>query len=144
MRRRVIIPCYHFFLFLPHDRNLIRYRINKLYPSAVTGGPVTACRCPLNRTFVLRLSRLNRFSNASPKPSSICACTSLSVSEPSEVRLLIASVCFRKKSSGDFPVVWCTHVLSSSTSFPYGKIVSHFGRFVNGEFLAAILVFCKQ
>ena len=139
MRRRVIIPCYHFFLFLPHDRNLIRYRINKLYPSAVTGGPVTACRCPLKGTLVF-----------SPKPGqqclseAICACTSLSVSEPSEVRLLIASVCFRKKSSGDFPVVWCTHVLSSSTSFPYGKIVSHFGRFVNGEFLAAILVFCKQ
>ena len=40
-----------------------------------------------------------------------------------------------KKSSGDFPVVWCTHVLSSSTSFPYGKIVTHFQWFVNGEIL---------
>ena len=39
-----------------------------------------------------------------------------------------------KKSSGDFPVVWCTHVLSSSMSFPYGKIVTHFRWFVNGEF----------
>ena len=39
-----------------------------------------------------------------------------------------------KKFSGDFPVVWCTHVLSSSTSFPYGKIVTHFLWFVNGEF----------
>ena len=131
-------------LFVPASRQKPHQVQQALYPSAITGGPVTACRCPLNRTFALRLSRLNRFSNASPKPSSICACTSLSVSEPSEVRLLIASVCFRKKSSGDFPVVWCTHVLSSSTSFPYGKIVSHFGRFVNGEFLAAILVFCKQ
>ena len=61
MRRRVIIPCYHFFLFLPHDRNLIRYRINKLYPSAVTGGPVTACRCPLKGTLVF-----------SPKPGQQC------------------------------------------------------------------------
>ena len=26
-----------------------------------------------------------------------------------------------KKFSGDFPVVRCTHVLSSSMSFPYGK-----------------------
>lgn len=52
-----------------------------LYPSAITGGPVTACRCPLNGTFKFHLLRLNRFSNASPKPSSICACTSLSVSE---------------------------------------------------------------
>ena len=41
-----------------------------------------------------------------------------------------------KKSSGDFPVVWCTHVLSSSTSFPYGKIVTHFRWFVNGEFIS--------
>ena len=41
-----------------------------------------------------------------------------------------------KKSSGDFPVVWCTHVLSSSTSFPYGKIVTHFRCFVNGEFIS--------
>ena len=39
-----------------------------------------------------------------------------------------------KKSSGDFPVVRCTHVLSSSMSFPYGKIVTHFRWFVNGEF----------
>ena len=145
MRRRVIIPCYHFFLFLPHDRNLIRYRINKLYPSAVTGGPVTACRGPLNRTFALRLSRLNRFSNASPKPSSICACTSLSVSELLHKVNLYHSLCRRsmtstasqptsKKFSGDFPVVRCTHVLSSSMSFPYGKIVTHFRWFVNGEF----------
>ena len=31
-------------------------------------------------------------------------------------------------------VVRCTHVLSSSMSFPYGKIVTHFRWFVNGEF----------
>ena len=42
-----------------------------------------------------------------------------------------------KKSSGDFPVVRCTHVLSSSTSFPYGKIVTHFRWFVNGELLCS-------
>ena len=103
------------------------------------------CRCPLNRTFALRLSRLNRFSNASPKPSSICACTSLSVSELLHKVNLYHSLCRRsmtstasqpasKKSSGDFPVVRCTHVLSSSMSFPYGKIVTHFRWFVNGEF----------
>ena len=88
-----------------------------LYPSAITGGPVTACRCPLNRTFALRLSRLNRFSNTSPKPSSICACTSLSVSELLHKVNLYHSLCRRsmtstasqpasKKSSGDFPVVY--------------------------------------
>ena len=103
-----------------------------LYPSAITGGPVTACRCPLNQTFALRLSRSNRFSNASPKPSSICACTSLSVSELLHKVNLYHSLCRRsmtstasqpasEKSSGDFPVVRCTHVLSSSMSFPYGK-----------------------
>ena len=113
-----------------------------LYPSAITGGPVTACRCPLNRIFALRSSRLNRFSNASPKPSSICACTSLSVSELLHKVNLYHSLCRRsmtstasqpasKKSSGDFPVVRCTHVLSSSMSFPYGKIVTHFRWFVN-------------
>ena len=96
-------------LFVPASRQKPHQVQQTLYPSAITGGPVTACRCPLNRTFALRLSRLNRFSNASPKPSSICACTSLSVR--------------------------CTHVLSSSMSFPYGKIVTHFRWFVNGEIL---------
>ena len=103
------------------------------------------CRSPLNGIFTFRLSRSNRFSNASPKPSSICACTSLSVSELLHKVNLYHSLCRRsmtstasqpasKKSSGDFPVVRCTHVLSSSMSFPYGKIVTHFRWFVNGEF----------
>ena len=70
-----------------------------LYPSAITGGPVTACRCPLNRTFALRLSRLNRFSNASPKPSSICACTSLSVSELLHKVNFYHSLCRRSMTS---------------------------------------------
>ena len=61
MRRRVIIPCYHFFLFLSRGRNLIRYRNYTLYPSAVTGGPVTAYRCPLNGTLII-----------SPKPGQQC------------------------------------------------------------------------
>ena len=75
----------------------------------------------------------------------ICACTSLSVSELLHKVNLYHSLCRRsmtstasqpasKKSSGDFPVVRCTHVLSSSMSFPYGKIVTHFRWFVNGEF----------
>lgn len=132
-------------LFVPASRQKPHQVQQALYPSAITGGPVTACRCPLNRTFALRLSRLNRFSNASPKPSSICACTSLSVSELLHKVNLHHSPCCRsmtstasqpasKKSSGDFPVVRCTHVLSSSMSFPYGKIVTHFRWFVNGEF----------
>ena len=132
-------------LFAPASRQKPHQVQQDLYPSAITGGPVTACRCPLNRTFTLRLSRLNRFSNASPKPSSICACTSLSVSELLHKVNLYHSLCCRsmtstvsqpasKKSSGDFPVVRCTHVLSSSMSFPYGKIVTHFRWFVNGEF----------
>ena len=132
-------------LFVPASRQKPHQVQQALYPSAITGGPVTACRCPLNRTFTLRLSRLNRFSNASPKPSSICACTSLSVSELLHKVNLHHSPCCRsmtsttsqpasKKSSGDFPVVRCTHVLSSSMSFPYGKIVTHFRWFVNGEF----------
>ena len=132
-------------LFVPASRQKPHQVQQTLYPSAITGDPVTACRCPLNRTFALRLSRLNRFSNASPKPSSICACTSLSVSELLHKVNLYHSLCRRsmtstasqpasKKSSGDFPVVWCTHVLSSSMSFPYGKIVTHFRWFVNGEF----------
>ena len=119
-------------LFVPASRQKPHQVQQTLYPSAITGGPVTACRCPLNRTFALRLSRLNRFSNASPKPSSICACTSLSVSELLHKVNLYHSLCCRsmtstasqpasKKSSGDFPVVRCTHVLSSSMSFPYGK-----------------------
>ena len=119
-------------LFVPASRQKPHQVQQTLYPSAITGGPVTACRCPLNRTFALRLSRLNRFSNASPKPSSICACTSLSVSELLHKVNLYHSLCRRsmtstasqpasKKSSGDFPVVRCTHVLSSSMSFPYGK-----------------------
>lgn len=119
-------------LFAPASRQKPHQVQQALYPSAITGGPVTACRCPLNRTFTLRLSRLNRFSNASPKPSSICACTSLSVSELLHKVNLYHSLCRRsmtstasqpasKKSSGDFPVVRCTHVLSSSMSFPYGK-----------------------
>lgn len=119
-------------LFVPASRQKPHQVQQALYPSAITGGPVTACRCPLNRTFALRLSRLNRFSNASPKPSSICACTSLSVSELLHKVNLYHSLCRRsmtatasqpasKKSSGDFPVVRCTHVLSSSMSFPYGK-----------------------
>ena len=119
-------------LFAPASRQKPHQVQQALYPSAITGGPVTACRCPLNRTFALRLSRLNRFSNASPKPSSICACTSLSVSELLHKVNLYHSLCRRsmtstasqpasKKSSGDFPVVRCTHVLSSSMSFPYGK-----------------------
>ena len=119
-------------LFVPASRQKPHQVQQALYPSAITGGPVTACRCPLNRTFTLRLSRLNRFSNASPKPSSICACTSLSVSELLHKVNLYHSLCRRsmtstasqpasKKSSGDFPVVRCTHVLSSSMSFPYGK-----------------------
>lgn len=133
-------------LFVPASRQKPHQVQQTLYPSAITGGPVTACRCPLNRTFALRLSRLNRFSNASPKPSSICACTSLSVSELLHKVNLYHSLCRRsmtstasqpasKKSSGDFPVVRCTHVLSSSMSFPYGKIVTHFRWFVNGEIL---------
>lgn len=133
-------------LFVPASRQKPHQVQQALYPSAITGGPVTACRCPLNRTFALRLSRLNRFSNASPKPSSICACTSLSVSELLHKVNLYHSLCCRsmtstasqpasKKSSGDFPVVRCTHVLSSSMSFPYGKIVTHFRWFVNGEIL---------
>ena len=133
-------------LFVPASRQKPHQVQQTLYPSAITGGPVTACRCPLNRTFALRLSRLNRFSNASPKPSSICACTSLSVSELLHKVNLYHSLCCRsmtstasqpasKKSSGDFPVVRCTHVLSSSMSFPYGKIVTHFRWFVNGEIL---------
>lgn len=106
-----------------------------------------SCHClPVSvKSDALRLSRLNRFSNASPKPSSICACTSLSVSELLHKVNLYHSLCRRsmtstasqpasKKSSGDFPVVRCTHVLSSSMSFPYGKIVTHFQWFVNGEF----------
>lgn len=132
-------------LFVSASRQKPHQVQQALYPSAITGGPVTACRCPLNRTFALRLSRLNRFSNASPKPSSICACTSLSVSELLHKVNLYHSLCRRsmtstasqpasKKSSGDFPVVRCTHVLSSSMSFPYGKIVTHFRWFVNGEF----------
>lgn len=119
-------------LFVSASRQKPHQVQQALYPSAITGGPVTACRCPLNRTFALRLSRLNRFSNASPKPSSICACTSLSVSELLHKVNLYHSLCRRsmtstasqpasKKSSGDFPVVRCTHVLSSSMSFPYGK-----------------------
>lgn len=119
-------------LFVPASRQKPHQVQQALYPSAITGGPVTACRCPLNRTFALRLSRLNRFSNASPKPSSICACTSLSVSELLHKVNLYHSLCRKsmtstasqpasKKSSGDFPVVRCTHVLSSSMSFPYGK-----------------------
>ena len=133
-------------LFVPASRQKPHQVQQALYPSAITGGPVTACRCPLNRTFALRLSRLNRFSNASPKPSSICACTSLSVSELLHKVNFYHSLCRRsmtstasqpasKKSSGDFPVVRCTHVLSSSMSFPYGKIVTHFRWFVNGEIL---------
>lgn len=133
-------------LFVPASRQKPHQVQQALYPSAITGGPVTAYRCPLNRAFVLRLSRLNRFSNASPKPSSICACTSLSVSELLHKVNLYHSLCRRsmtstasqpasKKSSGDFPVVRCTHVLSSSMSFPYGKIVTHFRWFVNGEIL---------
>ena len=119
-------------LFVSASRQKPHQVQQALYPSAITGDPVTACRCPLNRTFALRLSRLNRFSNASPKPSSICACTSLSVSELLHKVNLYHSLCRRsmtstasqpasKKSSGDFPVVRCTHVLSSSMSFPYGK-----------------------
>lgn len=119
-------------LFVPASRQKPHQVQQALYPSAITGGPVTACRGPLNRTFALRLSRLNRFSNASPKPSSICACTSLSVSELLHKVNLYHSLCRRsmtstasqptsKKFSGDFPVVRCTHVLSSSMSFPYGK-----------------------
>ena len=133
-------------LFVPASRQKPHQVQQALYPSAITGGPVTACRCPLNRISALRLSRLNRFSNASPKPSSICACTSLSVSELLHKVNLYHSPCCRsmtstasqpasKKSSGDFPVVRCTHVLSSSMSFPYGKIVTHFRWFVNGEIL---------
>lgn len=133
-------------LFVPASRQKPHQVQQALYPSAITGGPVTACRCPLNRIFALRSSRLNRFSNASPKPSSICACTSLSVSELLHKVNLYHSLCCRsmtstasqpasKKSSGDFPVVRCTHVLSSSMSFPYGKIVTHFRWFVNGEIL---------
>ena len=130
VRRRIltVLPL----LFAPASRQKPHQVQQTLYPSAITGGPVTACRCPLNRTFALRLSRLNRFSNASPKPSSICACTSLSVSELLHKVNLYHSLCRRsmtstasqpasKKSSGDFPVVRCTHVLSSSMSFPYGK-----------------------
>lgn len=119
-------------LFVPASRQKPHQVQQALYPSAITGDPVTAYRCPLNRAFVLRLSPLNRFSNASPKPSSICACTSLSVSELLHKVNLYHSLCRRsmtstasqpasKKSSGDFPVVRCTHVLSSSMSFPYGK-----------------------
>ena len=132
-------------LFAPASRQKPHQVQQDLYPSAITGGPVTACRCPLNGTFAFRLSRSNRVSNASPKPSSICACTSLSVSELLHKVNLYHSLCRRsmtatasqpasKKSSGDFPVVRCTHVLSSSMSFPYGKIVTHFRWFVNGEF----------
>lgn len=134
-------------LFVPASRQKPHQVQQTLYPSAITGGPVTACRCPLNGTFAFRLSHSNRVSNASLKPSSICACTSLSVSEllhkneSSHFTLLHIHkrnrfiICVQKKSSGDFPVVWCTHVLSSSTSFPYEKIVTHFQWFVNGEIL---------
>ena len=133
-------------LFVPASRQKPHQVQKDLYPSAITGGPVTACRCPLSGTFALRLSRSNRFSNASPKPSSICTCTSLSVSGLLPKVNFYHSLCCRsmistasqpasKKSSGDFPVVRCTHVLSSSMSFPYGKIVTHFRWFVNGEIL---------
>lgn len=132
-------------LFVPASRQKPHQVQQFLYLSAITGGPVITCRCPLNGTFTFRLSRSNRVSNASPKPSSICACTSLSVSELLHKVNLYHSPCCRsmtstasqpasKKSSGDFPVVRCTHVLSSSMSFPYGKIVTHFRWFVNGEF----------
>lgn len=132
-------------LFVPASRQKPHQVQQFLYLSAITGGPVITCRYPLNGTFAFRLSRSNRVSNASPKPSSICACTSLSVSELLHKVNLYHSLCRRsmtstasqpasKKSSGDFPVVRCTHVLSSSMSFPYGKIVTHFRWFVNGEF----------
>ena len=133
-------------LFVPASRQKPHQVQQFLYLSAITGGPVITCRCPLNGTFTFFLSRSNRVSNASPKPSSICACTSLSVSELLHKVNLYHSLCRRsmtstasqpasKKSSGDFPVVRCTHVLSSSMSFPYGKIVTHFRWFVNGEIL---------
>ena len=73
-------PCYHFFSFLPHGKKPHQVQ-QSLYLSAITGGPVTACWCPLNRTFTFRLLRSDQVSNASPKPSSICTCTSLSISE---------------------------------------------------------------
>ena len=133
-------------LFVPASRQKPHQVQQFLYLSAITGGPVITCRCPLNGTFIFRLSRSNRVSNASPKPSSICTCTSLSVSGLLPKVNFYHSLCCRsmistasqpasKKSSGDFPVVRCTHVLSSSMSFPYGKIVTHFRWFVNGELL---------
>ena len=81
-------------LFVPASRQKPHQVQQTLYPSAITGDPVTACRCPLNGTFAFRLSHSNRVSNASLKPSSICACTSLSVSELLHKMNLHISLCY--------------------------------------------------
>ena len=105
-------------LFIPASRQKPHQVQQILYPSAITGGPVTACRCPLNGTFNPVQQCL------SEAIFHLCLHIPLSLGTP-----------YIKKFSGDFPVVWCTHVLSSSTSFPYEKIVTHFRWFVNGELL---------
>ena len=113
-----------------------------LYPSAITGGPVTACRCPVRRIFAIRSATYSfRYAVCAHKHTHFASAAQTSSAMPLRSHLPSAPAhpsqsqnSLYQKSSGDFPVVRCTHVLSSSTSFPYGKIVTHFRWFVNGEF----------
>lgn len=114
-------PCYHFCSFLPRGKNLIRYRIS--IPFRYNR---RSCHC-----LPVSVKRDIQIPLIASKPVQQClseAIFHLRLHIPLSLGTPYA------KSSGDFPVVWCTHVLSSSTSFPYGKIVTHFRWFVNGEF----------